>query len=215
MNDGVKSYAIETYGLVKEFAGFRAVDGVDLRLEAGWVHALVGPNGAGKTSLFNLLTGFLRPTAGRITLFGEDATGLAPEHIARRGVARSFQITSLFEQLTALEHVALALQAGSPLGFRFWRSERALERFHGRARELLDAVGIADLAARRAGGLPYGQRSTSSSASAAAGPYCWSSTTWASSRSSRTRSSCCSRAASSPRAHMRRCARIPPSSRRI
>ncbi len=158
MNDGVKSYAIETYGLVKEFAGFRAVDGVDLRLEAGWVHALVGPNGAGKTSLFNLLTGFLRPTAGRITLFGEDATGLAPEHIARRGVARSFQITSLFEQLTALEHVALALQAGSQLGFRFWRSERALERFHSRARELLDAVGIADLAARRAGGLPYGQK---------------------------------------------------------
>ncbi len=158
MNDGVKSYAIETYGLVKEFAGFRAVDGVDLRLEAGWVHALVGPNGAGKTSLFNLLTGFLRPTAGRITLFGEDATGLAPEHIARRGVARSFQITSLFEQLTALEHVALALQAGSQLGFRFWRSERALERFHARARELLDAVGIADLAARRAGGLPYGQK---------------------------------------------------------
>jgi len=158
MSDAVTAYAIETHGLMKDFAGFRAVDGVDLRLEAGQVHALVGPNGAGKTSIFNLLTGFLRPTAGRIALFGEDATGLPPEHIARRGVARSFQITSLFEQLTALEHVALALQAGSPLGFRFWRSERALERFHGRARELLDAVGIADLAARRAGGLPYGQK---------------------------------------------------------
>src|SRR5947208_16341519 len=105
------SYAVETHGLVKEFAGFRAVSGVDLGLEAGRVHALVGPNGAGKTSLFNLLTGFLRPTAGRIVLFGEEATGLAPERIARRGIARSFQITSLFDQLTAIEHTALALPA--------------------------------------------------------------------------------------------------------
>src|SRR5438874_11402475 len=101
------SYAVETHGLVKEFAGFRAVNGVDLRLEAGKVHALVGPNGAGKTSLFNLLTGFLRPTAGRVVILGDDTTGLPPEGVARRGVARSFQITSLFDQLTALEHAEL------------------------------------------------------------------------------------------------------------
>ncbi|MGH2800308.1 MAG: ABC transporter ATP-binding protein, partial [Thermoleophilaceae bacterium] len=151
-------YAIETRELVKDFSGFRAVDGVDLRLEEGRVHALVGPNGAGKTSLFNLLTGFLRPTAGHVALFGEDATGLPPEHIARRGVARSFQITSLFEQLTVREHVALALQAAAGQGFGFWRGERALRRFDVRVAELLDEVGLAALADRPAGSLPYGQK---------------------------------------------------------
>jgi len=151
-------YAVETRALVKEFAGFRAVDSVDLRLDAGRVHALVGPNGAGKTSLFNLLTGFIRPTSGSIVLFGQDATGLSPEKIARRGVARSFQITSLFDRLTAIEHTALALQAASTLGFRFWTSERALGRFHDRARSLLAEVGLADLATRPAGSLPYGQK---------------------------------------------------------
>jgi branched-chain amino acid transport system ATP-binding protein len=151
-------YAVETHALVKEFAGFRAVDSVDLRLDAGRVHALVGPNGAGKTSLFNLLTGFLRPTSGSIVLFGQDATGLPPEKIARRGVARSFQITSLFDRLTAIEHTALALQAASTLGFRFWSSDRALGRFHDRAQSLLAEVGLADLATRPAGSLPYGQK---------------------------------------------------------
>src|SRR5437870_12266738 len=109
------TYAVETHGLVKEFAGFRAVNGVDLRLQAGKVHALVGPNGAGKTSLFNLLTGFLRPTAGRVVILGDDTTALPPEGVARRGVARSFQITGLFDQLTVLEPAELALPAAAPL----------------------------------------------------------------------------------------------------
>ena len=150
--------AIETHGLVKSFGGFRAVDAVDLRLEAGLVHALVGPNGAGKTSLFNLLTGFLRPTAGRILLFGEDITGLRPEAIARRGVARSFQITSLFERISVREHVALALQARAREGYSFWRTVATLRRFDARALELLEEVGIASLADRPAGSLPYGQK---------------------------------------------------------
>ena len=143
---------------MKAFAGFRAVDGVDLRFEAGLVHALVGPNGAGKTSLFNLLTGFLRPTAGRILLFGEDVTGFRPEAIARRGVARSFQITSLFERISVREHVALALQARAGEGYGFWRTVARLRRHDGRARELLEEVGLADLAERPAGSLPYGQK---------------------------------------------------------
>src|SRR5258708_1595449 len=92
-------YAVETRALQKDFAGFRAVDGVELRLDEHRVHALVGPNGAGKTSLFNLLTGFLRPTRGQVLLFGEAVTGHRPDQIAKRGVARPFQITSLFEQL--------------------------------------------------------------------------------------------------------------------
>jgi branched-chain amino acid transport system ATP-binding protein len=128
---------LSAQGLSKEFRGFRAVDDVDLEVPEGGVHALVGPNGAGKTTLFNLLTGFLKPTEGRITLGTHELSGRPPEQIARLGVARSFQITSLFPQLTAREHVELALQGGTGLGWRFWRSERQLARFGDRALELL------------------------------------------------------------------------------
>ena len=149
---------LATHGLVKDFQGFRAVDGVDLEVVEGTVHALVGPNGAGKTTLFNLLTGFLAPTSGRVTLGERDIGGRPPEHIARLGVARSFQVTSLFEGLTAREHVELALQAVVGGGHRFWRSERLLRRFSGRAAELLAEVGLAALAEQPAGSLPYGRK---------------------------------------------------------
>jgi branched-chain amino acid transport system ATP-binding protein len=122
------------------------------------VHALVGPNGAGKTSLFNLLTGFLRPTSGRVLLFGENVTGWRPDEIAKRGVARSFQITSLFEELTVIEHVALALQSRTALGYGFWRDGTVLRRFEAPARVLLEEVGLADLVDRPARALPYGQK---------------------------------------------------------
>jgi branched-chain amino acid transport system ATP-binding protein len=122
------------------------------------VHALVGPNGAGKTTLFNLLTGFLRPTHGRIEVHGVDVTGLAPERIAHQGVARSFQITSLFDQLELGEHVQLALQGRAGGGMRFWRSDRVLRRHDVRVGELLDQVGLADLASVRAGALSYGRK---------------------------------------------------------
>jgi branched-chain amino acid transport system ATP-binding protein len=152
------TYAVETQELRKEFAGFRAVDGVDLHLEADRVHALVGPNGAGKTSLFNLLTGFLRPTSGRVLIFGENVTGWRPDQIAKRGVARSFQITSLFEELSVIEHVALALQSRTALGYGFWRDDATLRRFDAPARTLLDEVGLRELADRPARALPYGQK---------------------------------------------------------
>ena len=149
---------LEAQGLTKEFRGFRAVDGVSLQVEEGTVHALVGPNGAGKTTLFNLLTKFLKPTAGRILYAGDDITGLRPEQIARRGMARSFQITSLFEQQTVLEHVALALQAPTALGYRFWQSEAILARFREPALAILEQVGLGELANREVHSLPYGQK---------------------------------------------------------
>jgi branched-chain amino acid transport system ATP-binding protein len=145
-------------GLSRDFRGFRAVDSVDLDIAPESVHALVGPNGAGKTTLFNLLTGFLRPTAGRIELAGEDVTGLPPERIARLGVARSFQITSLFPRLCAREHVELALQSGSGLGWRFWRSATLMRRYSARALELLDLVGLVELAEVPADALAYGRK---------------------------------------------------------
>ncbi|HZE30138.1 MAG TPA: ABC transporter ATP-binding protein [Actinoallomurus sp.] len=149
---------LSAQGLSKEFRGFRAVDDVDLEVPEGGVHALVGPNGAGKTTLFNLLTGFLKPTEGRIALGTRELSGRPPEQIARLGVARSFQITSLFPQLTAREHVELALQGGTGLGWRFWRSEKQLARFGDRARELLGQVRLADLAETRASALSYGHK---------------------------------------------------------
>jgi branched-chain amino acid transport system ATP-binding protein len=150
--------ALSARGLTRDFRGFRAVAGVDLDIAEGSVHALVGPNGAGKTTLFNLLTGFLEPTAGKIEVAGRDVTGLPPERFARLGVARSFQITSLFTQLTAREHVALALQGGTGMGWRFWRSERLLDRHTEQAMSLLDMVGLADEAQTVAGSLAYGRK---------------------------------------------------------
>jgi branched-chain amino acid transport system ATP-binding protein len=149
---------LRTDGLSKSFRGFQAVRDVNLAITAGSVHALVGPNGAGKTTLFNLLTGFLKPTAGHIQLDGEDVTGLAPEKLVHRGIARSFQITSLFEQLSLQEHVELALQGGTRTGYRFWRSEKLLDRFRAEALDLLDQVGLADRATIPAGSLAYGQK---------------------------------------------------------
>ena len=150
--------ALRTHGLVREFRGFRAVDGVDLAVQQGTVHALVGPNGAGKTTLFNLLTGFLAPSGGRIELNGHDVTGLQPERIAHHGVARSFQITSLFDQLDLREHVQLALQGRRGGGMRFWRSDRVLAQHLDRVDELLGSVGLGDVAAVRAGALSYGRK---------------------------------------------------------
>src|SRR5215207_1255808 len=149
---------IETTGLSKSFRGFTAVDGVDLTVLEGDVHALVGPNGAGKTTLFNLLTGFLKPSAGQIRLSGRDITGSSPERIARLGVARSFQITNLFEQLTLQQHVELALMGTTKLGHKFWVSDRVLTRFRDRAGDLLDEVGLAKQRDVPAGTLAYGQK---------------------------------------------------------
>jgi branched-chain amino acid transport system ATP-binding protein len=156
---------IRTQHLVKEFHGFRAVGGdahdnpgVDLHVAAGSLHALVGPNGAGKTTLFHMLTGFVTPTSGTIEIDGEDVTGMSPEQIARRGVARSFQITSLFQELTLLEHLELALQGREGQGHRFWQSDKRLGRFADEAHDLLDQVGLDALAGHQAGTLSYGQK---------------------------------------------------------
>ncbi|HEX4834925.1 MAG TPA: ABC transporter ATP-binding protein [bacterium] len=149
---------LETRRLTVEFRGFRALDGVDLRVQEGTIHGVIGPNGAGKTTLFNLLSGLLEPTHGRILFQGKDISGLPPHEIAHRGIARSFQITRVFLHLSVLDNIRLALQAKTSLGFAFWLPDQVLRRFDGEAREVLASVGLADLADRQAATLSYGQK---------------------------------------------------------
>jgi branched-chain amino acid transport system ATP-binding protein len=149
---------LETEGLTKEFRGFVAVNNVTLRVQRGTTHALIGPNGAGKTTCFNLLTHFLTPTRGRIAFKGRDITGSRPADIARLGLVRSFQISAVFPHLSVLENVRIALQRRRGGSFDFWRSERVLDGLNDRARELLEAVGLAPFASTVAVELPYGRK---------------------------------------------------------
>ena len=154
----MSTICLETTGLTKSFRGFTAVNGVDLRVEQGSIHALIGPNGAGKTTCFNLLTKFLQPSAGAIRFEGQDITALKPAEIARRGMVRSFQISAVFGEFTALENVRLALQKARGNSFDFWRSERLLRRYDERARELLHDVGLDDSVDVPAAELSYGRK---------------------------------------------------------
>jgi len=124
----------------------------------GTIHALIGPNGAGKTTVFNLLTKFLQPTSGTILYKGEDITHAQPADVARKGIVRSFQISSTFPHMSVLENVRVALQRKLGTSFQFWRSARSLATLDDRARELLDSVELRDYAQLRAVELPYGRK---------------------------------------------------------
>ena len=122
---------LEVRGLRKSFGALLASDDVDLEVREGETHAIIGPNGAGKTTLISQLAGNLFPDGGRVRFAGEDITALSAPARARRGFARSFQITSIYPDFTALENVMLAVQAHSGSSFRFWRparEERAYDR---------------------------------------------------------------------------------------
>ncbi len=149
---------LETSGLTREFGGFVAVKDVNLRVQAGTIHALIGPNGAGKTTCFNLLTKFLAPTRGTIRFKGADITGLKPASVARLGLVRSFQISAVFPHLTAIENVRLALQRQRGASFDFWRSDTILHRFDDRARALLHDVGLDGYDDTQAAALSYGRK---------------------------------------------------------
>lgn len=151
-------FVLETQGLTKEFKGFFAVRNVDLRIRKGAVHALIGPNGAGKTTVFNLLTKFLTPTAGRIHYKGEEITRAGPADIARKGLVRSFQISAVFPHLTVLENVRVALQRELGTSFHFWRSDASLASLNERALALLEDVGLSPFRDHTAGDLPYGRK---------------------------------------------------------
>ena len=149
---------LETEDLTKDFAGFVAVRGVNLRVARGTIHAMIGPNGAGKTTCFNLLTKFLSPTRGRIVFNGRDITALPPADVARLGLVRSFQISAVFPHLTVLENVRIALQRRRGGSYDFWRSKRVLHELDGRALNVLAEVGLSSFAGSTAVELPYGRK---------------------------------------------------------
>ena len=154
-----QNYILEAKNLVKEFKGFLAVNDVSLKVRAGSIHGLIGPNGAGKTTVFNMLTKFLPPTRGTIYFKGKDITMEKPAEVARRGLVRSFQISSVFPHLTVLENVRIALQRRfrGP-SFEFWRSERTLDSLNQRAMQLLAEVGLESYPEVIAVELPYGRK---------------------------------------------------------
>jgi branched-chain amino acid transport system ATP-binding protein len=145
-------------GLRKHFGGLVATDDVALEVAEGETLAIIGPNGAGKTTLIGQLAGDLRPDAGTIRFAGADVTTLASPARSHRGLARSFQITSIFREFTALDNVALAVQAHAGHSFRFWRPARAETALREPARTILDQVGLGDRADVLAGTLAHGEQ---------------------------------------------------------
>jgi branched-chain amino acid transport system ATP-binding protein len=150
--------ALSVEGVSKSFGGLRVAREISLTLEAGARHALIGPNGAGKTTLVNMISGLLRPSAGTIRLAGVDITGVSPERRVGMGLARTFQISSLFPSLTVAENVGLAFEARFGLDRRLWGNVRKSAAVVDNAAALLDSLGLLELAARRVADLPYGQR---------------------------------------------------------
>ena len=139
-------WALETDNLTKRFGALVATDALTLRVAAGSVHALIGPNGAGKTTAIGQLAGEITPDAGGIRLHGTDITRLSVPNRVRLGLARSYQITSLFPDFTAAENVAIAAQARQGHSFRFWAPARRDEGLRAAALRQLDRVGLADQA---------------------------------------------------------------------
>ena len=148
----------EASHLHKRFGAHVVLEDVSLRFAAGKLTGIMGPNGAGKTTCFNLLTGRHAPDRGRVTFEGRDITGLAPRHIARLGISRSFQIMNLFDEYSALDNVLVATPGVRRRGFAALADLSRDRALLGRAREVLTRVGLEGKAAARAKNLSYGER---------------------------------------------------------
>ncbi|WP_298015817.1 ABC transporter ATP-binding protein [uncultured Castellaniella sp.] len=149
---------LQTHDLVRRFGGFVATDQVNLAIPAGARHALIGPNGAGKTTLINLLTGYLEPTSGRVSLMGQDVTRMPQHERCRQGLVRTFQINQLFMGMTVLESVALAVSERQGLGFQWWKPLSARADVLDEAAEILDRLKLLPDAYETTRDLAYGRQ---------------------------------------------------------
>ena len=149
---------LRAHGLVKRFGAIVAVDDLSLDVRPGEIHAVIGPNGAGKTTAIAQLSGEMKADAGSVWFDGRDVTAFGADARARLGLARSFQITSLFHSFTAEDNVAMAIQAHTGHSFRFWRNARRDPLLRAPARAMLDTVGLAGRAGARAGTLAHGEQ---------------------------------------------------------
>ena len=151
-------YSLETRKLCKTFGALTVADNIDFRLEPGARHALIGPNGAGKTTFVNMLMGALAPSSGQILLGGEEVTHAPQSARVRRGLARTFQVTTLFRSLPVLDNVALGIAEREGVARRMWKAASRHQEIKDEALSLLAALGLADDAAIRVADLPYGKQ---------------------------------------------------------
>jgi branched-chain amino acid transport system ATP-binding protein len=152
---------LQVKNVSKHFGSLIAVNNISMTVKPGELRAIIGPNGAGKTTFFNLITGFFRPTAGRIIFEGRDVTELSPAHRVWCGMARTFQVTEVFPELTVRENLRIAVEVASGMRLRPWLSQIDDEKIRGRVRELIDMSGLAPKADRQVGELSHGdQRAT-------------------------------------------------------
>ena len=148
----------QTLHLRKEFGALVAVDDVNMQVRKHSLHAIIGPNGAGKTTFFNLLSGNLEPTSGRILFKGRDITHQPVHRTIHFGIGRSFQITNIFPNLTVLENIRLAAQALGSDNFKFWRAASAFRAYEQRAWQVIEQVGLSGRAQALARTLPHGDQ---------------------------------------------------------
>lgn len=150
--------ALVVRGLSKSFGGVQAVNNVNLEVVSGHVHSLIGPNGAGKTTAFNCISGFLRPDSGEVLLDGCDVTGWKPHRLVAVGMARTFQVTRIFGELTVLENVALAVRSKSDKNFLMWRSAERFSSARSEALSILETLGLGDRAELTGDQLSHGDK---------------------------------------------------------
>jgi branched-chain amino acid transport system ATP-binding protein len=148
----------ETINLRKEFGALVAVDDVNIKVHKKSLHAIIGPNGAGKTTFFNLLSGNIEPTAGKIIYKGRDITHQPVHRTIHSGIGRSFQITNIFPNLTVFENIRLACQALGKDSFKFWRAASRFNRYEDRTWEVIGTVGLKERAFTLARTLPHGDQ---------------------------------------------------------
>jgi branched-chain amino acid transport system ATP-binding protein len=151
---------LETINLTKQFGALQAVKDVNLRIEERTIHSIIGPNGAGKTTLFNTVAGVLLPTSGKIYLQGNDITNSKVYERSRLGIGRSYQVTSIFPELTVRENIRLAVQSRGNRNFSIFQNANKLKDVESKTTSILDEVGLKDITLDKAGAISYGyQRS--------------------------------------------------------